>query len=510
MINQIRLRNYKGITNIHLTDLKKVNVISGRNNSGKSSILEACSKENHRIFYNLDYDQSLDRIYNATFRAFPWIEQYTSATHPVNMLYRNFLTKRFSTLNDFLMFNDELNNSSDQILRDLSGYMRGHTNNLSLSHIKILTNEIPRLYESSLTTQFIPAKRKLLTKSSLGNASSFSASGEGVISRLFHAKNQGELSKDLELLKKTQFHFKNISDGFEFDIILTNEHQLELVCKSPYLENWLPADQSGLGLNDLILILFTTIFSDEKELFLIEEPELHLHPDMQRKLADYFHREVKNQIILSTHSNVFLNLNFVNKIYHSKFESSVVISDQTTKANLLQDLGYSIFDNLISDLIVLVEGPTDIPVYEEFLLKMDILGKYSIKFLPLGGDIMTQIDLSVFTDIKNVFAIIDKDPKSKKIRDQFKINCESNGIPIKQLKRYSVENYFTLNAIRSIFGSQIPENIDKLNPNMKIEDQLGINVKKSNRKIAKLMDISDIKDTDLYETLSEIKKVIMQ
>lgn len=41
MINSIRIKNFKGFSDINLQDMTRVNLISGRNNSGKSTILEA-------------------------------------------------------------------------------------------------------------------------------------------------------------------------------------------------------------------------------------------------------------------------------------------------------------------------------------------------------------------------------------------------------------------------------------------------------------------------------------
>ena len=41
MINKVRISNFKGIKNIELNELSKFNIIGGKNNAGKSTVLEA-------------------------------------------------------------------------------------------------------------------------------------------------------------------------------------------------------------------------------------------------------------------------------------------------------------------------------------------------------------------------------------------------------------------------------------------------------------------------------------
>ncbi len=65
----------------------------------------------------------------------------------------------------------------------------------------------------------------------------------------------------------------------------------------------------GSGIEMIISLLFLETlasYSKEKLVVLIDEPELHLHPLMQIKLAEYlFNLSKKHQIFVSTHSPVF-------------------------------------------------------------------------------------------------------------------------------------------------------------------------------------------------------------
>ena len=118
---------------------------------------------------------------------------------------------------------------------------------------------------------------------------------------------------------------------------------------------------------------------------------------------------------------------------------------------------------------------------------------------------MPHLDLSVFSERSNVFALIDSDPKSRKNRDKFRDNCNKYRIPCYKLERYAIENYFTLEAIRRVFP-EVPETISKIEPHKKVEKQLGINIKKNNINIIKFMSLENIIHTDLYNFCMEFKE----
>ena len=172
---------------------------------------------------------------------------------------------------------------------------------------------------------------------------------------------------------------------------------------------------------------------------------------------------------------------------------------------LKNEIGYSVSDNLLADYIVLTEGPSDKPVLEEFFKKLKISEKYNLKIWALGGDIMDQHDLSVFSDTYKVSAVIDKDPKSSKVRNRFVKNCKNLNIPVTKLKRYATENYFTIRALRAIFKNQISPSIGEILPDKKLQEQIGLDCKKNNRKIAKEMRLEEIEGTDFYDFLIKVK-----
>ena len=91
------------------------------------------------------------------------------------------------------------------------------------------------------------------------------------------------------------------------------------------------------------------------------------------------------------------------------------------------------------------------------------------------------------------------------LRRRFQEKCSELGIACHRLAKYSIENYFSLRALREVFGSQIPPTITELLPNQRVEDQLGMNVKKSNRAIAREMSLEELEGTDLKDFLISVE-----
>ena len=65
----------------------------------------------------------------------------------------------------------------------------------------------------------------------------------------------------------------------------------------------------GFGINQVVY-MFAKLYLKGKKIILIEEPEIHLHPSIIRKLAKIMCKiveEENKQIILTTHSEVFVS-----------------------------------------------------------------------------------------------------------------------------------------------------------------------------------------------------------
>ncbi|QZP37061.1 AAA family ATPase [Halobaculum magnesiiphilum] len=151
----------------------------------------------------------------------------------------------------------------------------------------------------------------------------------------------------------------------------------------------------------LTLITQIVLAKEDTDLLLIEEPELHLHPSAERKIfnliQDVVTQENGPQVIISTHSEVFVDLSKANSIVR-------VDRDQETGRTSIQgigdrevddvliDLGYEKSELFQSSVVVFVEGRSDQRILEEFSKTLaDTSERYSsfdelgVTLHPLGG-----------------------------------------------------------------------------------------------------------------------------
>ena len=485
-------------------NLGHINIICGKNNSGKTTLLEAmCNKDKVGIGKEVaNISEWVLDLFEPVANSFP---------NPAPRIYKDWLS---DFLNDEVIdrkvwFSDSCNKIKRDIKRSIVGHdvLRGYAKqNFQLDSI---LNNIFKKDLDYFDPILIPPKRRFIFKTNISLNQEIAPEGQGLLNRLFYLKNQDLESVSYKTYLKIYEIFENITNS-KFNVVPNTENQIELFYKDE--ADWINAAACGLGLTEVLIIVTALNVSDNK-VVLIEEPENHLHADFQKRLLFYLTTIKSKQFFISTHSSVFLNTDIIDKIFYCQNNGEISITDQTSKSEIINSLGYSITENLVADIIILLEGPTDIPVVKEMLKWVDIGSHHNIKYWPLGGDIMSSLDLSVFAERNNIFALIDSDPGSRTQRTRFKKNCKANQIYCRKLKRYSIENYFNLEVLREIFPEQIPAKVKELSPLESVDKQIGFKkkektIKAKNYQIVKEMGIEDIKGTDLEDFLLDIKEYL--
>ncbi len=143
----------------------------------------------------------------------------------------------------------------------------------------------------------------------------------------------------------------------------------------------------------------------EVTIFCIEEPEAHLHPHQQRKLADYLNTSIKGQVLLTSHSPQIaseFSPNSIVRLFNKKGETKAASNGCSEIIDTaFKDFGYRLSiipaEAFFSDVVFLVEGISEELFYKTLStqLKLD-LDRLNISILMVDG-----VGFSTFIRILN-------------------------------------------------------------------------------------------------------------
>lgn len=485
----IGFANFRSIGNepVWLDLTKKVNILIGANNAGKSNVFRALQlirteKRDYRRLAELDRHKrdgkqhlvlnlragvtSEDRSLAPHFKELHIGIEYTGDKESV--VSNPCLDMQFEQFADiFRAYTDRYFTA-----RPRDPELRQCKEEVALKLVAILLPQLPAVH-------VIPDIRRIDT------SDQYDFDGRGIIKTLaswqvpkLGQEPLGSKFSKLNALLQRLLRTPNVSLEVppERDVIIVRRDGLRL-----------PLSSYGTGIHELI-ILAIAVYAHDNVIFCIEEPEIHLHPLLQKEFLRFLMEETPNRYVLATHSHALMtpgpDCNVVHIWQKDGVTRSRTVESTEHSLDVLHDLGIDASDLLQARSVIWVEGPSDRIYLNRWLslVAPDLREGVDYSIMFYGGRLLSHLsleredfpnpdDLIPLLRINQHSAIMidsDRGKASDPIREtkeRVRAECEKAGVPCWITEGREIENYIPVDVIAAVYaeitGETEPINLGK-------------------------------------------------
>ena len=307
---RFEVQGYKNLTApVVLDELDRVNVIHGDNNVGKSNVLEAIFVQMRSVMERGFPKASIQENNKDDFalNAFNIVSPLPIRFDLNFIISSKFLlNKGFSTENDILFESSAILSNKSRPEWKLDKIFIDNKNCFKIEHQEYI-NKILQ-HQGIFKPEYIqyinihrdvstPATGRLLIPHDLQDS-------------LFNIKDSLDLAESArwELFRESLKPFSDIMGGGEVMVVWPRQQEHATLILH-YPDRRVPVQLLGSGLQQIIGLL-ARITTSPASILLIEEPELNLRYDLQRRLQKSFEilvsdRRIEKQLIMTSHSPAF-------------------------------------------------------------------------------------------------------------------------------------------------------------------------------------------------------------